>query len=60
MRKLIFTISAFLALSLSAQGQKWSMSTNVIDWAALGTANIEGQVSLAQHISIVAGARFNP
>lgn len=60
MRKLILTISAFLALCFNADGQKWSMSTNVIDWALLGTANIEGQVSVAQHISIIAGARYNP
>lgn len=42
------------------KAQTLAVSTNACDWALLGTANIEAQISVAQHISIEAGAKYNP
>lgn len=48
------------ALSVPAAAQKVSLSTDVPTWACLATLNMEGQVALAQHISIEAGVGINP
>lgn len=60
MKKLLSTITVLLAIAINAEAQKVALSTNAFDWAMLGTANIEAQVSAAQHISVIAGARYNP
>lgn len=60
MKKLFSIISLFLAFASNAEGQKLSLSTNAFDWGMLGTANIETQISVAQHISVIAGVRYNP
>ena len=59
MRKLLILVLA-LALPLGASAQKWSVQTNLLDWAALGTINAEAGMSLSQHFSLMAGARYNP
>jgi len=60
MKRSFAIIALFLSICINAEGQKLSLSTNAFDWAMLGTANIETQVSVSQHISILAGARYNP
>ena len=60
MKKLLITFLILLATHIGADAQKWSLSTNAFDWAMLGTANAEAQVSVSQHISLNAGARYNP
>ena len=60
MKKLFSTITILLAIAMNAHAQKLALSTNAFDWGMLGTANIEAQVSAAQHISVIAGARYNP
>lgn len=60
MKKMFSIISLFLAFASNAEGQKLSLSTNAFDWGMLGTANIETQISVAQHISVIAGVRYNP
>jgi len=40
--------------------QKWEISTNILEYANLGTFNLEGGYALAQHWSIHLGARYNP
>ena len=42
------------------RAQKISLGTNLMDWANLGTANLEAGVSVSQHISFVAGGHYNP
>lgn len=42
------------------QAQKISIGTNLVDWANLGTANLEVGASVSQHFSLMAGARYNP
>lgn len=58
MKKLII-ILLFSILSFNAAAQRFSVSTNLIDWANYGTVNAEFGISVAQHLSIVAGAKYN-
>ena len=44
--------------SLSAS--RWSVSTNVGDWAALGTANLWLAFGLSRHVSLELDAKANP
>ena len=47
----------FLATQLSAQ--RFSLSTNLLDWANLGTANLQAGLSFSRHLTLHAGARYN-
>lgn len=66
-RKVIFISLAVLCLTafqaavlpFSVHAQKVSLSTNLVDWADLGTINGEVGVSVARHFTIHAGARYN-
>ncbi len=50
-----------LALSVGeCRAQRFALSTNLLDYAALGTMNIEGSYSLSRRISLTAGAKYNP
>ena len=49
-----------LAASLPATAQKFSLSTNLADWANFGTANVEFAGAVARHITLDASARVNP
>ncbi len=40
--------------------QRFSVSTNLLDYAALGTMNVEGSYSLSRRFSLTAGVRYNP
>ena len=40
--------------------QELALSTNVVDYAMLGTLNLEASVGLARHWTLNAGARYNP
>lgn len=39
---------------------RFALSTDLVDWANLGTVNLEAGVSLHQHFSVHAGAKYNP
>lgn len=54
-------VSAALLLAGAgrADAQQMSISTNAVEWLNLGTVNGEFGVSIAQHFSIHAGARYN-
>lgn len=59
--KFIILISVFiLGISYPAEAQKVSVSTNFVDWANFGTANLEAGLSLSQHLSLFAGGHYNP
>lgn len=60
MRRLILLATAIFTLAYSSSAQKWTVQTNLLDWLALGTINTELGMSISQHVSIVAGARYNP
>ena len=61
MRRLFMICAACLTLiSMPSYAQSVSVSTNLIDYACLGTLNIEASYSLSQHWSLTACARYNP
>jgi len=60
-KKIVLSVALFLVLmALPARAQHFSVSTNTLDWANLGTINLEAGVSLAQHFSLHVGGRYNP
>ncbi|MBR5018481.1 MAG: DUF3575 domain-containing protein [Bacteroidales bacterium] len=48
-----------LLLSATLSAQEFSLSTNLLDWANLGTANLQAGVACSRHLSLHAGARYN-
>lgn len=61
----ILILTAVALFSLSAQAQEksrtqFALSTDIVDWANFGTVNLEAGVSVHQHFSIQAGAKYNP
>lgn len=42
------------------EAQRFSVSTNLLGYAALGTMNVEGAYSISRRFSITAGAAYNP
>lgn len=55
-----FIIAAGLLCSLACNGQKLSVSTNLLDYANMGTVNAEASYGFSRHWSAVAGFRYNP
>lgn len=60
MKKISLLILLVLGLSHAARAQHISLSTNFVDWANFGTANIEAGISVSQHFSFTAGGHYNP
>lgn len=61
MRKILFlTVSWLLFSSCPLMAQRASVSTNLLDYACLGTFNVEASYTLSRHWSITAGAKYNP
>ena len=60
MKRTLTLLILLLALAASASAQKWLVSTNIMDYASLGTLNVEGSYAPRRHISINASARVNP
>lgn len=48
-----------LLLAGPLQAQVFSLSTNVLDWANLGTINAQAGLAFSRHLSLHAGARYN-
>lgn len=48
-----------LVFASEARAQRFSVSTNLVEWANLGTINGEFGVAVGQHFSIHANARYN-
>lgn len=59
MRRLLLS-AAFAVIALTASAQKWSVGTNVIEWASLGTCNIEGSYAVARHWTVDVDWAYNP
>ena len=53
-------VLVLLMISPALHAQKYSVSTDILDYAALGTLNIDGSYAFSRHFSAVAGARYNP
>ena len=57
---LIVIVLAFAGSSFKAEAQRFSLSTNVLDYACLGTMNVECAYSVSRYWSLTLGARYNP
>lgn len=55
--RILLALCLFLTTSISAQ--EVTLATNLLDWANLGTANLQAWVSLSRHLSLHAAARYN-
>lgn len=53
-------ISILFCLSIHCSAQRWSVSTNLVEWAEFGTVNIDGSVAVARHWSLDTGWAYNP
>lgn len=61
MRRVIWIGVLWLFIGVFHSGaQNVSVSTNLLDYASLATLNVEASYAVAQHWSLVAGARYNP
>ena len=60
MKKRLLIPLFILIAALSAEAQQVSLQTNVLDWLALGTVNMEAGLAVSQHFSLFAGGRYNP
>lgn len=60
MKKILITGILLLGMSLGASAQKWSVSTNALDWANLGTLNVDASAAVGRHATVGVGAKFNP
>ena len=58
--KMMMLFLAALLVSVAASGQEFAISTNLVDYANLGTLNVEASYGVAQHWSVDAGAKYNP
>lgn len=59
-RRLLLSISLVLLASASVKAQKFSISTDILDYACLGTLNADFSYAFSRHWSLLAGARYNP
>lgn len=57
---IILAVAAFAISSLKSEAQTVSLSTNILDYACLGTLNADVSYSLSRRWSVTAGARYNP
>lgn len=57
---IILAVAAFAISSLKSEAQTVSLSTNLLDYACLGTLNADVSYSLSRRWSVTAGARYNP
>ena len=57
---LLLAFAAMLLAGSKSEAQTMSVSTNVLDYACLGTLNADVSYSLSRRWSITAGARYNP
>ena len=53
-------VSSFTAAAQEKSKTQFALSTDVVDWASLGTINLEAGVSVHQHFSVQGGATYNP
>lgn len=60
MKRTLTLLTLLFAFAYSASAQKWSVSTNIMDYVTLGTLNAEGSVATGRHLTVNASARVNP
>jgi len=57
---IILAAAAFILPGWKSEAQTLSLSTNLLDYACLGTLNADVSYSLSRRWSVTAGVRYNP
>lgn len=60
MKRLALIVALALLTVMPAKAQIFAIQTNALDYAALGTLNLQAQVSFAQNYSVFIDGRWNP
>ena len=60
MKKCLYIAVIALISSIPLHAQQFSLSTNLLDYACLGTMNMDFSCSVSRHCSLTAGVRYNP
>ena len=63
MRKRVYLLLMMFMLSVlfnDMSARRFSLSTNLLDYARLGTLNLDASYAVSRHWSVAAGARYNP
>ena len=60
MRMKYIGVLIFSLVTISASGQEFSVSTNIVGYLNLGTMNVEASYAPDRHWSLTASARYNP
>lgn len=60
MRKIIISVLILLASSAGANAQTLGIKTNLMEWAAFGTANLGLELSAGNHVTIGINGAVNP
>lgn len=59
--RLVLSAAALLVwIAAPLRAQTVSLSTNILEYANLGTINVEASCGVARHWTVSAGARYNP
>ena len=59
-KKTTAVIIAIVMATAAAHAQKWSISTNIIDYLNFGTLNVAGSAAVARHWTVNVNTKFNP
>lgn len=60
MKRIITTLTIAMGIGIGASAQNWAVSTNVVDYAGLGTINVQGSAGIARRLTVDASVRVNP
>lgn len=60
LRHLAVLVLSSLIFQVPVFAQKWALSSNAVDWAALATINLEASFAPARQWSVTASAKYNP
>ena len=60
LKRFIVMSVMMIGSAIHADAQKYSLSTNILDHACMGTLNIETSYSVSRRWSLTAGVRYNP
>lgn len=60
MRRFLIILTGVLLSCLPSAAQRFSLSTDLLGYACLGTLNADASVSLSRKWSLTAGVRYNP
>lgn len=60
MKKTLIILLTLVSLPVLSHAQQWSVGTNLLGYANMGTLNLEASASVARHLSVTASTDVNP